>query len=398
MSVSLNKPGLAKLNMENNALGNASFKTSTATKLASSTRTGYGIMAQRTKVGTGAIFNVKAYNSSSISAQRHALNDNRTIIQNNNIIGTPIAVNKSNTNKFAAALMATSMLAQAGAGIISAVKSNGTSSTGNVQTPNSGTAGVINDLATAKNSSEIQKGLAKLETEMNECETKIADAEKTIKEETELKAQNETKLKDTETQIQSEKQNITKQEGTITKLQSSIQSDKMTLNSLKSQLSTAGDLAKMSIQSQISELEAKIAQEEQQLKQAEESKANSQKKLETLEDTKKDLTTQIDNNEKNIKNAEGEKNSAVAKKEQLNSAKTKYTKKLSDTQNKEAKEMSKLFNEISNYAKEFRETTDANKKNKLSEKYTEKAKEYNELVRNSASTSYTEVNLDLNSL
>lgn len=393
--MSVNKPGLPKLNMENNALGNASFKTSTATKLASSTRTGYGIMAQRSKVGTGSIFNVKQYNSDSISAQRHALNDNRVVIKNNNFVESPIIVSKSR-NKFSDALMAVSMVTQAGIGVVNAVKSNGASSSSDVKSAGSGAAGVINDLATAKNSSEIQKGLAKLETEMQECETKIADAEKTIKEETELKTQNETKLKDTETQIQSEKQNIAKQEGTITKLQSSIQTDKMTLNNLKSQLSTAGDLAKMSIQSQISELEAKIAQEEQQLQQAEESKANSQKNLETLENTKKDLTTQIDNNEKNIKNAEGEKNSAVTKKEQLDSAKTKYTKKLSDTQNKEAKEMSKLFNEISNYAKEFRETTDANKKNKLSEKYTEKAKEYNELVRNSTSSSYTEVGLDLN--
>ncbi len=394
--MSVNKPGLPKLNMQKTVLGNASFKTSTATKLASSTRTGYGVMAQRTKVGTGAIFNVKAYNSDSISAQTHALNDNRTRIVNNNILGTPVAVNNSNTNKFAAALMATSLLAQAGAGIINAVKSNGASSSGNAQSVSSGAAGVINDLATAKNSSEIQNALAKLETEMKDYEAKMAKAEETIQSETKLKSENETKLKDTENQIQSEKQNITKQEGTITKLQSSIQSDKMTLNSLKSQLSTAGDLSKMAIQSQISELEAKIEQEEQQLKQAEESKANSQKNLETLENTKKDLTTQIDNNEKNIKNAEGEKNSAATKKDQLEEAKVKYTKKLSETQSKETKELSKLFKEIGNYAKEFQETTDANKKNKLSEKYAEKAKEYNELVRNSTAGGYTEVSLDLN--
>ena len=83
--MSVNKPGLPKLNMQQNTLGSASFKTSTASKLATSTRTGYGVMAQRTKVGTGAIFNVKAYNSDSISAQRHALNDNRTVIRNNNM-------------------------------------------------------------------------------------------------------------------------------------------------------------------------------------------------------------------------------------------------------------------------------------------------------------------------
>ena len=41
--MSVNKPGLPKLNMQQKTLGSASFKTSTATKLASSTRTGYGI-------------------------------------------------------------------------------------------------------------------------------------------------------------------------------------------------------------------------------------------------------------------------------------------------------------------------------------------------------------------
>ena len=396
--MSVNKPGLPKLNMQQNTLGSASFKTNTASKLATSTRTGFGVMAQRTKVGTGAIFNVKAYNSDSISAQRHYLNDNRVVIKNNNFVDAPVIVPKGR-NKFSDALMAVSMLTQAGAGIISAVNSGKTSSNGNVHNNNpSGNAGVINDLATAKNSSEIQKGLSKLETEMKDCETKMAKAEETIQSETKLKSENEAKLKDTETQIQGEKQNITKQEGTITKLQSSIQTDKMTLSTLKSQLATAGDLAKVSIQTQISELEAKIAQEEKQLDDAQASKEASQKKLDELGKTKENLTNQIANNEKNIQNAEAEKNSASSKKDSLEEAKVKYTKKLSETQNKESKEMSKLFNEIGNYAKEFKETTDANKKNKLSEKYTEKAKEYNELVRNSASTSYTEVGLDLNSL
>lgn len=113
--MSVNKPGLPKLNMQQKTLGSASFKTSTATKLASSTRTGYGIMAQRTKVGTGAIFNVKTYNSDSISAQRHALNDNRTVIKNNNIVGMPVMHNCSGNNamnKYAAALAVTGMLAQ----------------------------------------------------------------------------------------------------------------------------------------------------------------------------------------------------------------------------------------------------------------------------------------------
>ena len=73
-----------------------------------------------------------------------------------------------------------------------------------------------------------------------------------------------------------------------------------------------------------------------------------------------------------------------------------YTKKLSEAQNKESKELAKLYKEIGNYAKEFQETTDTDKKNKLAQKYAGKAREYNEIVRNSTTSSYTEVGVDLN--
>lgn len=58
---------------------------------------------------------MKTYNSDSISAQRHALNDNRTVIKNNNIVGMPVMHNCSGNNamnKYAAALAVTGMLAQ----------------------------------------------------------------------------------------------------------------------------------------------------------------------------------------------------------------------------------------------------------------------------------------------
>ena len=147
--MSVNKPGLPKLNMQKTTLGSASFKSNTANKLASSTRTGYGIMAQRSKVGTGAIFNVKAYNSDSISAQRHALNDNRTIIRNNNIVGTPIAANtfssNNSMNKYAAALAITGMLTQT-LGSLTSIKGSSESSISklnNMQKTNAGGVSVL---------------------------------------------------------------------------------------------------------------------------------------------------------------------------------------------------------------------------------------------------------------
>ena len=99
--MSVDKPGLPKLNISPKTPGSASFKATTASRLASTkldSGVSYGIMAQRSKVGTGAIFNVKRYNSSAISAQRHALNDNRVVIRNNNIIGAPVMHNCNGNN------------------------------------------------------------------------------------------------------------------------------------------------------------------------------------------------------------------------------------------------------------------------------------------------------------
>lgn len=398
---SINKPGLAKLNTQSTTLGSASFKSTTANKLASSTRSGqsYGIMAQRSAVGSGAIFNVKRYNSASISAQRHALNDNRAVIRNNNIVAPPTAHNCSGNNsmnKYAAALAITGMLTKTLGSVVSASKSSNAAQTSSVA--KNGTAGVINELATAKNSADIQKGLAKVETEMKDYETKIAKAEETISKETKLKSENETKLKDTENQISEQNQNLRSLTSTKDRLEASIDMNETYLEQLERSLTNStGELAKMGIQNQINELKAKIAQEKKQLEDVTKSKNETETKLKELNNTKGELTNQISTNEKNIQEAEAEKNSASSKKDSLEEAKVKYTKKLSEAQNKESKELSKLHTEIANYAKEFQETTDADKKSKLAQKYAGKAKEYNELVRNSTVSGHTEVGLDLNS-
>lgn len=391
--MSVNKPGLPKLNLKSNT--QASFKSALSSKLATTQRSSvsYGIFAQRSD--RSKIYNPKAYLSDSTSATRHALLDNRVKVFNNNVASSCNHTSSTdNSNKYAAALMAMNMLSQT----ISPLINSKADAKGDVKTnAKSSAEGAIGELANAKNSAEIQKGLDKVEAEIKDYETQIAKAEDTIKEETKLKSENETKLKDTETQIGEEKQNIAKQESTITKLQSSIQSDKMRLDMLKSSLSGAGELTKMSLQSEISELEAKIKQEEDQLKKAQDSKAKSENNLKTnLEPAKEKLTKDIATCDKNIQDAEAEKNSASSKKDALDEANVKYTKKLSDAQNKESKELAKLHKEIVNYAKEFQETTDTDKKNKLAQKYAGKAKEYNEIVRNSTTSTYTEVSVDLN--
>lgn len=390
----INKPGLAKLNVKSEM--QTSFKSALSSKLATTQRSSvsYGIFAQRSN--SGVIHNPKAYLSSSTSATRHALLDSRVKVFNNNVPVSPARVASSdNTNKYAAALMAMQALSQT----ISPLINSKADAKGDVKTNAKSTVeGAVGDLANAKNSAEIKEGLGKLDTELSGCETDITKAGETIESETKLKSEAEAALQKAETGIESEKQNIQKQTGTITKLQSSIQTDKMTLSGLEAQLKTADGLTKTSLEQQISQLNAKINQQETQLKEAEESKKASEDKIKNeLEPEKEKQSKAIDSCKKNIETAEAKKKEATTKKEKLEASKGKYEKKLTDAQNKETKQLASLHTELANYAKQFQSESDAGKKNKISEKYVAKAKEYNELCKNTSVSGYTEVALDLNS-
>ena len=77
-------PGLQKLNIPKKT--NVSPKAAIANNLRSqgvAQGTSWGIFAQRTMTGLGVQYNNRAFNSGSISATRHALNDNRTEVYNN---------------------------------------------------------------------------------------------------------------------------------------------------------------------------------------------------------------------------------------------------------------------------------------------------------------------------
>lgn len=392
--MSVNKPGLPKLNVKSEM--QTSFKSALSSKLATTQRSSvsYGIFAQRSN--SGVIHNPKAYLSPSTSATRHALLDNRVKVFNNNVPVSPTRVASSdNTNKYAAALVAMQALSQT----ISPLINSKADAKGDAKTNTKSSAeGAIGDLANAKNSAEIKEGLEKLGTELSGCETDITKAGETIESETKLKSEAETALQKAETGIESEKQNIQKQTGTITKLQSSIQTDKMTLSGLKAQLSTSGEMGKMALEQQISQLEAKINQQENQLKEAEQSKKASEDKIKNeLEPEKEKQSKAIDSCKQNIETAEAKKKEAATKKEKLEASKGKYEKKLTDAQNKETKQLASLHTELANYAKQFQSESDAGKKNKISEKYVAKAKEYNELCKNTSVSGYTEVALDLNS-
>lgn len=127
-------PGLQKLNIPKKT--NVSPKAAIANNLRSqgvAQGTSWGIFAQRTMTGLGIHYNNRNFNSSSISATRHALNDNRTIVNNNIGYGHVHSNNGDNTmNKFMAGMMAMNMLGQLGANIADTVKSTKPSDKGDI--------------------------------------------------------------------------------------------------------------------------------------------------------------------------------------------------------------------------------------------------------------------------
>lgn len=184
---SVNNAGLVKLNIKAQSLGSSSFKTTAATKLGTTTRTsipGFGIMAQRSQVGTGSIFNAKSYNSDSLSMLNHSLNDNRVKVFNNLGGGYYMDLPSSNSdNKFATALMAAGVLAAGLGSIISATKSSDgsggvkTSDVKTSTTSDSSSSAALNDMKNAKDSTTLREAIETAEADKASMQSELSTLE-----------------------------------------------------------------------------------------------------------------------------------------------------------------------------------------------------------------------------
>ncbi len=158
--MSVTRPGVQKLNM----LNVSSPKAAIAANLGSASRStgvSYGIFAQRSLTGSGIHLNNRAFNSASISATRHALNDNRTALFNN--IGVaPHRCNNNNgnntMNKFMAGMMAMNMMAQLTAKTVQTINE---AKAGDVDKTTKKTTSVTKNMTTGSPSDtpEVQKSL-----------------------------------------------------------------------------------------------------------------------------------------------------------------------------------------------------------------------------------------------
>lgn len=406
-TMALSKAGLVKLNMKAQSLNSSSIKTTASTKLATTTRSsipGFGIMAQRSQVGTGSIFSAKQYNSASISAQRHELNDNRLRVFNN--LGgeyympmPDMGINK--TNKFAEALAIIGTLAQVTGTAINTVNAVKAASAADKAGE---TSTILSNLSNAKTSGELQKGLDSLQTRVAECEAEIPKLDNKIESEKQLKEDTQSKLDTTTTNLEKENQNVTKQEGIITKLSSQISTLDGQISTLDGQITKAQaqnppDLVAIrSLVTQKTELENQKTEAEKQKTEAEQSKSQSEANVKKLTEDKETYTNDLKKCDQNIEEYNSEKEKLEKEKTELTEASGKYQEKYNKLLQSETKELTNLSNDLNKLKEQFNKETKTDKKNSISEKYTSKAMEFNKLLGSTAVEGFTEVETNLSNV
>jgi hypothetical protein len=170
--------GLQKLNIQTNkSSAKAAIANNLRAQSSATSATSYGIFARRTAIGTGLIFNNKAYNSDTIMSIRHLMNNNRAIMLANQ---PPHKCNNSSgnstMNKFAAAMMATNMLTQMTAQTMEAVKDmKGTSkTTGTGKKKDTNTTNNTNNTDTNLVNSNVSSSLQDLTKQVETANKKVA--------------------------------------------------------------------------------------------------------------------------------------------------------------------------------------------------------------------------------
>lgn len=405
------RPGLQPLKIQQNNKDNTSKAGSTPTTLKASVSqslanaqraTGgvsYGIMAQRTAVGSGAIFNVKQFNSNSIAMQRYQLNANRVRV-NNNIVAPKAHNCSGSSNKFNDALVAMQLLNKT-LGSLAPAKTDKSSGTkqpdGAGGTKTSDLSGILSQLNSAKTSGDVESALTSIKGKLATIETETPKLQKEVEGAKANEEKAKTSLKTTNESIDTEKQNVQKQEGFIQKFGAEIAQIDNQISGLKAQLgSTDGDIS--AITGQIKQLETQKQLLEKQKADAEKSKSDSEAKLKDLNADKEKYTKELQDSGKTVKESQAKLEKMQTQKNELENAKTSAEKKLETQSKKDKNSLDSMKRKLDGYAQDFAKETNTDKKNKISEKYTALAKEFNSTLADTAADvkcNYSEYATDL---
>lgn len=423
------RPGLQPLKIQQNNKDNTSKAGSTPTTLKASVSqslanaqraTGgvsYGIMAQRTAVGSGAIFNVKQFNSNSIAMQRYKLNANRVRVSNN--IVAPKAHNcNGSSNKFDDALVAMQILNKFGAlATAKTDKSSGTKQPdGAGGTKTSDLSGILSQLNSAKTSGDVESALTSIKGKLATIETETPKLQKEVEDAKANEEKAKTSLKTTNESIDTEKRNVQQQEGEITKLGSQISSLETTIGDISKQIldvdtqiakamgaepkqdTSALESKKRSLEALKEQKETELSETKQKKANAEKSKSDSEAKLKDLNANKEKYTKELQDSGKTVKESQAKLEKMQTQKNELENAQTSAEKKLETQSKKDVNSLNSMKSKLDGYAKDFAKETNTDKKNKISEKYTALAKEFNSTLADTAADvkcNYSEYATDL---
>ena len=424
------RPGLQPLKIQQNNKDNTSKAGSTPTTLKASVSqslanaqraTGgvsYGIMAQRTAVGSGAIFNVKQFNSNSIAMQRYLLNANRVRV-NNNIVAPKAHNCSGSSNKFNDALVAMQLLNKT-LGSLAAAKTDKSSGTkqpdGAGGTKTSDLSGILSQLNSAKTSGDVESALTSIKGKLATIETETPKLQKEVEDAKANEEQAKTNLKTTNESIDTEKRNVQQQEGEITKLGSQISSLETTIGDISKQIldfdtqiakamgaepkqdTSALESKKRSLEALKEQKETELSETKQKKANAEKSKSDSEAKLKDLNANKEKYTKELQDSGKTVKESQAKLEKMQTQKNELENAQTSAEKKLETQSKKDKNSLDSMKRKLDGYAQDFAKETNTDKKNKISEKYTALAKEFNSTLADTAADvkcNYSEYATDL---
>lgn len=421
------RPGLQPLKIQQNNKDNTSRAGSTPTTLKASVSqslanaqraTGgvsYGIMAQRTAVGSGAIFNVKQFNGNSIAMQRYQLNANRVRV-NNNIVAPKAHNCNGSSNKFDDALLAMQILNKFGAlATAKTDKSSGTKQpVGTGGTKTSDLSGILSQLNSAKTSGDVESALTSIKGKLATIETETPKLQKEVEDAKANEEKAKTSLKTTNESIDTEKRNVQQQEGEITKLGSQISSLETTIGDISKQIldvdtqiakamgakqdTSALESKKRSLEALKEQKETELSETKQKKANAEKSKSDSEAKLKDLNANKEKYTKELQDSGKTVKESQAKLEKMQTQKNELENAQTSAEKKLETQSKKDKNSLDSMKRKLDGYANDFAKETNTDKKNKISEKYTALAKEFNSTLADTAADvkcNYSEYATDL---
>ena len=422
------RPGLQPLKIQQNNKDNTSKAGSTPTTLKASVSqslanaqraTGgvsYGIMAQRTAVGSGAIFNVKQFNSNSIAMQRYQLNANRVRV-NNNIVAPKAHNCNGSSNKFDDALVAMQILNKT-LGSLAAAKTDKSSDTkqpdGAGGTKASDLSGILSQLNSAKTSGDVESTLTSIKDKLATIKTETPKLQKDVEDAKANEEKAKTNLKTTNESIDTEKRNVQQQEGEITKLGSQISSLETTIGDISKQIldvdtqiakamgakqdTSALESQKRSLEALKEQKETELSETKQKKANAEKSKSDSEAKLKDLNANKEKYTKELQDSGKTVKESQAKLEKMQTQKNELENAQTSAEKKLETQSKKDKNSLDSMKRKLDGYAQDFAKETNTDKKNKISEKYTALAKEFNSTLADTAADvkcNYSEYAADL---